>query len=425
MSTAVAIETWKDQVVDGKFPLLQRLGGSARSDVFLTELPGQPAQKAVIKLVPVGRRNAEKTISRWEAISRISHPHLARIFHVGRCNLNSVPLLYAVMEYAEEDLSQVLPSRPLTASETGDLLRGLVDVLAFVHAQGLVHSHLKPSNIMAVNDHLKISSDSVQKAGERRDDFQELGVYDAPELASGDLSPAADVWSLGITLVTALTQKPPAWDRSSNKEPVIAESVPFHEIAQGCLRLDPYQRLTLGEVKARLEPAPAPVKRKSRTGVLIGAQVALIALLAVFWLVGHRSPSKAPKVLPAPVDQPSSATSTTPPAAVPATPVQTGTVQGSVAEKVMPEVSPSARNTIQGKIRVTAKVVVDSTGQVSEAKLEHAGPSKYFARQALAAAQAWKFQPPEVGGKPVSSKWTLTFRFGRAGTEAAASQTSP
>jgi TonB family protein len=423
MSTAVAIETWKDQVVDGKFPLLQRLGGSAQSDVFLTDLPGQPVQKAVIKLVPVGRRNAEKTISRWQAISRISHPHLARIFHLGRCNMNSIPLLYAVMEYAEEDLSQVLPLRPLTATEAGDLLRGLVDVLAFVHEQGFVHSHLKPSNIMAVNDHLKISSDSLQRAGDRLDDSKELGVYDAPELASAELSPAADVWSLGITLVTATTQKPPAWDRPSNNPPVIADSVPFQEIVQGCLRLDPNQRLTLAQIQAILQPAPVPVKRKSRTGALIAAQVALIALLAVFWVVGHRGPSKSPKFAATPASQPSNAPAAVPSA--PATTSPTGTVQGSVAEKVMPNVSPGARNTIQGKIKITAKVMVDDTGQVSEAKLERAGPSKYFARQTLAATRAWKFQPPEVDGKPVSSQWTINFRLSRAGTETTASQTSP
>jgi TonB family protein len=422
MSTAVAIETWKDQVIDGKFSLLQRLGGSDRSDVFLTELPGETAQKAVVKLIPADRPNAEKTISRWEAIVKLSHPHLVRIFHVGRCNINSIALLYVVTEYADEDLSQVLPSRPLTPDETGDLLRGLVDVLAFVHEQGFVHSHLRPSNIMAVKDHLKISSDTMQRAGERHDDSRALGPYDAPEVASGELSPATDVWSLGITLVTALTQKPPSWDRSANREPVIAESVPepFRQIVEGCLRLDPNQRLTLGQIQARLNPAPVSVTPKSRTGLLIAAQVALIGLLAIFWLVGHRGPTKAPKVSPKLENNVSS----TPQPPVPAVPMHTGTVPGAVAEKIMPNVSQSARNTIQGKIKVTVRLVVDDEGQVSEATLERAGPSKYFARQALAAARAWKFQPPEVDGKPVPSKWTIHFRFGRTGTEATASETS-
>jgi len=423
MGTAVAMETWKGQVIDGKFPLLERLGGSARSDVFLTELPEHAAQKAAIKLIPADGRDAERTISRWQAIAQVRQPSLVRIFHVGRCSINSVPLLYAVMEYAEEDLSQILPSRPLTPAEAGDMLRGILDVLEFIHKNGFVHGHLKPSNIMAVEDHLKISSDTLQKAGERSDHSVETGPYDAPELGSGELAPAADIWSVGVTLVAALSQKPPAWDRSAKTEPVVAESIPepFQQIAQQCLRLDPSQRCTLEEIKARLQPAPVPVRRNSRTGALIAAQVALIVLLAAFWLVGHRGPAKAPPISARHENHPMASAA---PAPAPEVSVQTGTVTGAVAERVMPNVSQGARNTIQGKIRVTVRVDVDSAGQVSEATLERAGPSKYFARQALAAAHAWKFQPPQVDGKAVPSKWTIQFRFGRAGTEAIPAETA-
>jgi TonB family protein len=424
MSTAVAIETWKGQVIDGKFPLLERLGGSARSDVFLTKLPGQTAQKAAIKLILADERDSERTISRWEAIAKLSHPHLARIFHVGRCELNSAALLYVVMEYAEEDLSQVLPSRPLTPAETGDLLRGLVDVLAFLHEKSFVHARLKPSNVMAVDDHLKISSDTLQRSGERCDDSAELGPYDAPELGSGELSPAADIWSLGITLVAALSQKPPAWDRSTKGEPVLVESIPepFREIARQCLRLDPSRRYTLENIKARLQPAAVSVRRKSRTGALIAAQVALIALLAGLWLVGHRGSAKAP---PMSAKQENHVSASAPQPSAPAPHAQTGIIQGAVAERVLPNVSQGARDTIQGKIRVTVAVDVDSAGEVSEATLERPGPSKYFARLALASARAWKFQPAQVDGKPIPSKWTIRFRFGRAGTEAIPSETSP
>ena len=427
MSTAVAIATWKGQVIDGKFPLLEHLGGSEGSDVFLTELPGEKTQKAVIKLIAADERDAGQTISRWEAIRKLSHPRLVRIFHVGRCTLNSAPLLYVVMEYAEEDLSQVLPSRPLTSAEAGDVLRALVEVLAFLHEGGFVHGHLKPSNIMAVNDQLKISSETLRRSGERSDDAARPGAYDAPEIVGGKISPAADVWSLGIILVAALTQNPPAWNRSTKKELILSESVPqpFREIAQQCLRQDPSQRWTLEQIKARVQPAPVGGRSRSRTGVLISAQVALIVLLAGLWLVGHRGGAKTQQKTArqeAPVP-----TSPAPPPA-PATPVanvQTGTVPGSVVQRVMPNVSQGARNTIEGKIRVTVGLVVDSVGGVSDATLERPGPSKYFARQALAAARRWKFQPAQVDGKAVSSKWTIRFRFGRTETEVIPSENSP
>ncbi len=101
------------------------------------------------------------------------------------------------MEYAEEDLSQILPQRPLTPTEVSDMLSPLLDGLSDLHSMGLVHGRLKPSNVLAVSDQLKLSTDQVTSAGEPVIGRRQVGVYDAPESASGTVSPPADVWSLG------------------------------------------------------------------------------------------------------------------------------------------------------------------------------------------------------------------------------------
>src|SRR5450631_1632151 len=212
---------WVGQVVDGRFTLLQWLGNSGQGDVFLTELPGQPSQKAAIKLVPANASYSELQMAGWEATKRLSHPHLMRLFHVGRCRLNGTPLFYAVMEYAEEDLSQILPERPLAPTETREMLDPLLDALSYIHGERLVHGHLKPSNIMAVDDQLKLSCDGIQVAGPTVKSPSPLTVYDAPERATQGISPAADIWSLGVTLTEALTQHLPAWDRSQHKDPPV------------------------------------------------------------------------------------------------------------------------------------------------------------------------------------------------------------
>jgi TonB family protein len=425
MNTAAVPESWEGQVVDGRFPLLERIGGSQRSDVFLTELPGQPSQRAVIKLIPADARDAGSSISRWETIAELSHPHLIRIFHMGLCKISSARLLYVVMEYAEENLSQILPSRALTPAEAEEMLRAVVDVLSFVHGKGFVHGHIKPSNVMAVGDQLKLSSDSLHLSGEQGDRLAEAGQYDAPEVGTGVVSPAADVWSLGMTLVAALTQHPPAWDKSAQKEPVVPDSIPepFREIGRECLRLDPNQRCTLEQVKTRLQPVAASKGRtQSRTVLLVAAQIVLIALLAGLWLVTHRGSVEAPQKAAKPEAHVSSS-APLPPA--PVAQAQTGVIHGAVTEQVLPNVPRSARNTIQGKIRVSVQLVVDAAGGVSSATLEKPGPSKYFAGLALASAGRWKFRAAQVDGKPVPSKWMLRFRFGRANTEVIPAETSP
>ena len=82
----------------------------------------------------------------------------------------------------------------------------------------------------------------------------------------------------------------------------------------------------------------------------------------------------------------------------------------------MPSVSKSARDTIHGTIKVRVKVVADQAGNVETASLISPGPSKYFARQAIEAAQQWKFAPAEGQG---SRTWIVRFGFERSGTEAA------
>ncbi len=199
---------WEGHVVDGKFPLLRYLGGAEYSAVFLTErrLHGLLV-KAAIKLVPPGADNGETQLSRWQRAAELSHPHLIPLYEMGRCEIDGMPLLYVVMELAEENLAQVLPSRALAPDEGRAMLDSVVDALGYLHANGFVHGHIKPENILASNDQLKISSDGLYSAGESSFHRGDRGAYDAPETAGSTIpgtptiSTACDVWSLGITLV--------------------------------------------------------------------------------------------------------------------------------------------------------------------------------------------------------------------------------
>jgi hypothetical protein len=53
------------------------------------------------------------------------------------------------------------------------------------------------------------------------------------------------------------------------------------------------------------------------------------------------------------------------------------------------------------------------------------GPSKYFARLAMQAAQGWTFKPPQVNGQGIVSEWILKFEFSRASTNVHPTQTLP
>jgi TonB family protein len=248
-----AWKEWEGRVVNKEFRLGEYLGGSERAGVFMTQY-GPESRKAAVKLIPVGtweQATAEAELSRLQSARELSHPHLLQILQAGRTTLDDTELLFVVMEYAEEDLSQILPERPLKAAEVGEMLGPTLDALAHLHGKGFVHGHLKPANVMAVGDQLKLSSDGVSPSGERRGAPGESSDYDAPEMARGENEAASDVWSLGVLLVMALTQRLPGWDESK-EELLLPEKLPapFNDIVRHCLRLDSRARWSLAEIAA-------------------------------------------------------------------------------------------------------------------------------------------------------------------------------
>src|SRR5258708_9541643 len=112
------------------------------------------------------------------------------------------------MECAEENLAEILPVRALSPAESSEMLPPAAEALGFLHRAGFVHGRVRPSNITAVENQLKLSTDSLRKIGEGGG-ARAASAYDAPEVATAGLSPAADVWSLGMTLVSLLTPSGP------------------------------------------------------------------------------------------------------------------------------------------------------------------------------------------------------------------------
>jgi TonB family protein len=457
---------WVGQVIDGKYTLGQFVGAAEHSAVFLTE-SGQPeAGKAVIKLVPADTLEASGQLARWRQAAKLSHPRLIRILDMGRCELDGTTVLYVVMECADENLAAVIAKRPIAPEEARDIVGPLVDALGYIHGKGFVHGHIKPANIMALDEQLKISSDGLCRIGDSKGSLGKPSPYDSPEAAGGRISPAGDVWSLGMTLCEALTQRLPVWERTNQGDPAPPSTMPaeFLEIARHCLRRDPQLRWSVADIAARMPGRAAAPAKPTQTdekpqitiavsqyvvpAVGIGLAV-LVVLIGGVLLFKHHSQVQQPAVVA--VEQPTAQATPEPPPAKPepehavAPPVRkplqsasdktrapsiatrsappppsdqnemattaAGFVRGSVLHQVLPDAPQQARDTIQGKVRVRVRVHVDESGNVTEAAFDSPGPSKYFADRVLQAAQLWKFRPAQVNRKNVSSDWILRFEI--------------
>ncbi len=456
-------EQWAGQIVDEKFQLEAYLGASESTRVYATRREGQPA---AIKLIRADRAQAKDHLLRWSRATSLTHPSIVRLFETGLCRIGEQEWVYVVMERADEALAEILPQRALTPAEVHDMLPPILAGLAFLQAKGFAHGGIKPANILAIGDQVKISGDTICAVGSTR--TARGGVYDAPELATQGCSTAADLWSLGAVIVEALTQQRPRW---STSDPILPAPMPhpFGEIARNCLRCKPERRWSISEITARLQ-APVPTAQaqavppetraevRPPTQLRVDGQVRptrrpavattwrafapaalLVALAVVVILTAPRildrlqsRASRRPVVEAGGSPRPAAprSNSANPASSSPLAPALSGPAPAAstaeippgespdeVIERVMPRVPDSARETIQGTIRVAILVEVEPSGNVSAASIDSPGPSKYFATLALQSASKWKFAPAAPQEGSGDRAWVLRFEFRQDGTK--------
>jgi serine/threonine protein kinase len=469
------IEVWPDwqgAVINGAYPLRRILHGSDHSAVFLTEYTAQDTCAAAIKIVPAEGVTLAQ-LAHWRTAAGLSHPHLVRLLDAGLYQLGGRQFLFVVMEYAEQTLAQVLPNRALTAEEVREMLLPTLNALAFLHGKNLVQGQLKPANFLVVNDQLKLASDTVRPAGDPRASLALSSLYDPPEAKNGGLSPAGDIWSLGVTIVETLTQSLPWPDEHSGTTGLPPTLPPaFVDPIQRCLSHDPARRPTATELEAEFKRAPdaslpdvpqavvreapprvtAPPEPARRSLVPTLAAPACLMLLLALWaglrmFHGHADsarptsgPAQSPAqpeagapfvaaqnpgtLLPAPPQSPAASVNakskeSKPPPARPDAPrperpaPPLAEASPSVVHEQMPVVAHSALRTIHGHVKVAVLATVDPAGNVIETRLENPGPSAYFARSAREAAGKWKFASAD--GQD-SRHWLLRFEFTSSGT---------
>jgi len=389
---------WEGQNIDSVFPLKRCIGGESRGGVFATEFEGRPA---AIKLVTGTPEAVEGLIGLWKQSEILSHVALIKALAHGKSSVGDRPCAYFVMNLADDNLAEVLAERALTPDEARDLLHPVLDVLEFLHENGFAHGGLKPPNLLAFGDQLKVSSDSLVRGGD----------------------PAIDCKALGTLLESVLGANLPE---------------PFAAIIRNCSTPDPAARWNLARIKAHLrgDPLPAePSKSNGRWWGLAAAAVVLIGAFA-FWPSAVDVPAGDPapqELAPAasdgkkgPAEAKGDKASKQPKAkAGPApkvTPVGPMAGDGRLREdsrpttvagitQVLPDIPQAARKTISGQVRVNVRVRVDGAGNVSQATPEPPPVSKYFTDRALAAARSWKFP---AGSAPQT--WVLRFELTREQT---------
>lgn len=149
-----------------------------------------------------------------KAIAKLEHLHILPIFSYGEDN----GVAYMAMRYLRTGtLTERIRQGPLPLPEASRLLSQIASALDHAHAHGVLHRDIKPSNVLldeAGNAYL--TDFGIAKIVETTLDLTRgniLGTpaYMSPEQCQGvrELTPASDIYSLGIVLYEMVTGRTP------------------------------------------------------------------------------------------------------------------------------------------------------------------------------------------------------------------------
>ena len=263
-------------VLAERYELADVLGRGGMADVYRAR-DRVLAREVAVKLLRDTTQNETDRL-RFTAEARtlagLNHPGIVMILDAGI----STEQPFLVMELVEgPTLGQVCAAGTLSSDRSASIGAQLAEALAYAHDQGVIHRDVKPGNVLlGADDRVKLADFGIARLIGETVTHTKTGTavgtaaYLSPEQVRGqEITPATDVYSLGLVLLEALTGERPypgtpmesALARLS-REPRIPEELP--ETWRRLLHV-----MTLRESEAR----PHPRDVAEQLGALAGRPV--------------------------------------------------------------------------------------------------------------------------------------------------------
>ena len=221
--------------IAGRYELQEQLGEGGMGVVYRA-LDTKTGSSVAIKLMkdisdPVAVELFEKE---WRAVAEISHPNIVEIRDVDVIEENKQKIPFFVMPLLQgATLAELIAnaSARLTLARIVEIISQVCKGLQVAHQRGLVHRDLKPSNIFVMSDDsAKIIDFGVVHLAGTKSVTGQKGTfqYMSPEQAQlKEITPASDIFSLGVILYEALTlRRPFARNTSDETMKAICQYIP-------------------------------------------------------------------------------------------------------------------------------------------------------------------------------------------------------
>jgi tetratricopeptide (TPR) repeat protein/tRNA A-37 threonylcarbamoyl transferase component Bud32 len=217
-----------EQVVAGRYRIVRFIARGGMGEVYEAEdleLQGPVALKTIRPEIADDAVAVERFRREIQIARKVTNPHVCRVFDVDHDEATGADVTFVTMELLSgqtlHDL--IVHAGPLSPAQALPIAFQMAEGLAAAHRAGVVHRDFKPANVMLVEEpgrahpRVVITDFGLARAtvvGDRTvthaGDVVGTPAYVAPEQIEGEpLTPAADVYALGVVLYEMVTRRFP------------------------------------------------------------------------------------------------------------------------------------------------------------------------------------------------------------------------
>ena len=187
--------------LDSRYELLEMLGSGSFAKVYRArdrELGREVAIKQIHEQYLEDPAQLERFWQEAQLLASLSHPNIVTIYDLHRDRG------WLIMELMQANLSERFADRQMPISSVRTTLAHGLRALKYLHARGIVHGDIKPSNLMIDSRRrIKIGDFGLARRVSDEDGSLIKGTtkYMAPEVVSeefGEIGPPSDLYSLGF-----------------------------------------------------------------------------------------------------------------------------------------------------------------------------------------------------------------------------------
>ncbi|MEZ4671892.1 MAG: serine/threonine-protein kinase [Anaerolineae bacterium] len=200
----------------GQYDVTAQLGKGGMATVYQATQASMKRTVA-IKILPRALTHEEKFLERFyrevQIAASLQHPHILPVYDFGQYE----ELPYIVMAYMSGGtLADLMAHGPMDNEMVLRTVNQMASALEYAHSKGVIHRDFKPGNVLLdENRNTYLTDFGLAKMSESSGALTGTGILGTPTYMSpeqsepGELTPAADIYALGITVFQMLTGHAP------------------------------------------------------------------------------------------------------------------------------------------------------------------------------------------------------------------------